>query len=39
MSILTKGDNTHAYVLVLKFSTYVLCDISVIGTETSVLLL
>lgn len=39
MSILTKGDNTHAYVLVLKFSTYVLCDISVIGTETSVLLM
>jgi hypothetical protein len=24
MSILTKGDNTHAYVLVLKFSTYAL---------------
>ncbi len=39
MSIPTKDDGTHAYVLVLKFSTYVLCDISVIGTETSVLLM
>jgi hypothetical protein len=39
MSIPTKDDSTHAYVLVLKFSTYVSCDISVIGTETSVLLM
>ena len=29
----------RAYALVLKFSTYVLCDIYVIGTETSVLLM
>ena len=31
-----EDDSTHAYALALEFSTYVLCDISVIGTETSV---
>ena len=29
--------HTRAYVLVPKFSTHVSCDITVIGTETSVL--